>query len=45
MATREQLVDALKKAHAAGNTEDAKKLVGFIKSMPSSGAFGLVSTK
>jgi len=39
MATREQLIDALKKADAAGNTEDAKKLANYIKS--SSGAFGV----
>jgi hypothetical protein len=39
MATREQLINALKKADAAGNTEDAKKLANYIKS--SSGAFGV----
>ena len=31
MATREQLIEALKKADAVGNTEDAKKLANYIK--------------
>lgn len=34
MATREELIEALKKADKAGNTEDAKKLAAAIRNMP-----------
>jgi hypothetical protein len=32
VATQEQIYDALKKAHAAGDTENATKLANYIRS-------------